>query len=96
MSITWCQSQGKAHIAYMPNKRVVGISKLARVMDSFAKRLQTQETMTAQIANCIQEALEPQGVAILDRCQASMHDNKRCKKAVCVYGDNTIYGRIPR
>lgn len=56
---------GKAHIAYLPNKRVVGISKLARVMDSFAMRLQTQETMTAQIANCIQEALEPQGVAIL-------------------------------
>lgn len=56
---------GKAHIAYIPNKRVVGISKLARVMDSFAMRLQTQETMTAQIANCIQDALEPQGVAIL-------------------------------
>ena len=56
---------GKAHIAYLPNKRVVGISKLARVMDSFAKRLQTQETMTAQIANCIQTALEPKGVAIL-------------------------------
>ena len=56
---------GRAHIAYIPNKRVVGISKLARVMDSFAMRLQTQETMTAQIANCIQEALEPQGVAIL-------------------------------
>ena len=56
---------GKAHIAYVPNKRVVGISKLARVMDSFAMRLQTQETMTAQIANCIQQALDPKGVAIL-------------------------------
>jgi GTP cyclohydrolase I len=56
---------GKAHIAYLPNKRVVGISKLARVMDSFAKRLQTQETMTAQIANCIQESLAPKGVAVL-------------------------------
>ena len=56
---------GKAHIAYLPKNRVVGISKLARVMDSFAKRLQTQETMTAQIANCIQHALEPEGVAIL-------------------------------
>ena len=56
---------GKAHIAYLPNKRVVGISKLARVMDGFAKRLQTQETMTAQIANCIQTALELKGVAIL-------------------------------
>ncbi len=56
---------GKAHIAYIPNKRVVGISKLARVMDSFAKRLQTQETMTAQIANCIQDSLMPNGVAVL-------------------------------
>lgn len=56
---------GKAHIAYMPNKKVVGISKLARVLDIYAKRLQTQETMTAQIADVIMTALEPHGVAIL-------------------------------
>ncbi|WP_438997443.1 GTP cyclohydrolase I FolE [Candidatus Puniceispirillum sp.] len=56
---------GVAHIAYMPDKRVVGISKLARVLDSFARRLQTQETLTAQVANCIQTALNPKGVAIL-------------------------------
>ena len=56
---------GVSHIAYMPDKRVVGISKLARVLDSFAKRLQTQETLTAQIAHCIQTALKPKGVAIL-------------------------------
>jgi GTP cyclohydrolase I len=56
---------GVAHIAYMPDKRVVGISKLARVLDSFARRLQTQETLTAQVANCIQTALKPKGVAIL-------------------------------
>ena len=56
---------GVAHIAYMPDKRVVGISKLARVLDNFAKRLQTQETLTAQIAHCIQTALKPKGVAIL-------------------------------
>ncbi len=56
---------GKAHIAYMPNKRVVGISKLARVLEIYAKRLQTQETMTAQVARTIQEVLEPRGVAIL-------------------------------
>jgi GTP cyclohydrolase I len=49
----------------MPDKRVVGISKLARVLDSFAKRLQTQETLTAQISHCIQTALKPKGVAIL-------------------------------
>jgi len=56
---------GKAHIAYIPDKRVVGISKLARVVDVFGKRLQTQETMTAQIANCIQDVLKPRGVAVV-------------------------------
>ena len=56
---------GSAHIAYMPNRRVVGISKLARVIDSFARRLQTQETLTAQVAETIQSVLQPKGVAIL-------------------------------
>ena len=56
---------GVAHIAYLPHKRVVGISKLARVLDSFARRLQTQETLTAQVANCIQSALQPRGVAVM-------------------------------
>ena len=56
---------GKIHIGYMPNKRVVGISKLARVADAYAKRLQIQEKLTAQIANCISEVLEPNGVAVV-------------------------------
>ena len=56
---------GVAHIAYMPDRRVVGISKLARVLDSFARRLQTQETLTAQVAECIQSELRPHGVAML-------------------------------
>lgn len=56
---------GRAHIAYVPDRRVVGISKLARVLDSFGRRLQTQETMTAQVAAAIQNALQPKGVAIL-------------------------------
>jgi GTP cyclohydrolase I len=56
---------GVAHIAYLPRDRVVGISKLARVIDVFAKRLQTQETMTAQIAEAIEASLKPRGVAIL-------------------------------
>ena len=56
---------GKAHVAYIPDKRVVGISKLARVVDCYAKRLQTQETMTAQIAACIQRVLLPKGVAVV-------------------------------
>ena len=56
---------GKAHVAYIPDKRMVGISKLARVVDLFAKRLQTQETMTAQIADTIDRVLKPKGVAIV-------------------------------
>lgn len=60
---------GKAHVAYLPNERVVGISKLARVVEAFAKRLQIQEKMTAQIANTINEVLQPQGVAVVIEAQ---------------------------
>lgn len=56
---------GKAHVAYIPNRRVVGISKLARVVEAFASRLQNQETLTNQIAECIAKALQPQGVAVV-------------------------------
>jgi GTP cyclohydrolase I len=56
---------GKAYVAYMPTNRVVGISKIARVVEIFAKRLQTQETMTQQIADAITDSLRPAGVAVL-------------------------------
>ena len=56
---------GKAHIAYYPTDKVVGLSKLARVVEIFARRLQTQETMTAQIAHAIDEVLKPRGVAVM-------------------------------
>ena len=56
---------GKAHIGYIPNNRVVGISKLARIVDVFGKRLQTQETMTSQIATTIENVLNPKGVAVV-------------------------------
>ena len=56
---------GIAHVAYMPNKRVVGISKLARLVDVCAKRLQIQETLTSQIAETIQRVLDPLGVAVI-------------------------------
>jgi GTP cyclohydrolase I len=60
---------GKAHVAYIPNGRVVGLSKLARVVDIYAKRLQVQEKLTKQIADAIQINLEPQGVAVVMQCQ---------------------------
>jgi GTP cyclohydrolase I len=56
---------GKVHVAYLPHKRVVGISKLARVVEAYAKRLQIQEKMTAQIANTIEGVLKPKGVAVV-------------------------------
>ncbi|HEU4985697.1 MAG TPA: GTP cyclohydrolase I FolE [Rhizobiaceae bacterium] len=56
---------GKAHVAYLPDGKVVGLSKIARVVDIFARRLQTQEAMTAQIAGVIQNVLKPRGVAVM-------------------------------
>lgn len=56
---------GRAHVAYLPRNRVVGISKLARVVDAYARRLQIQEKMTAQIANTLEEVLQPLGVAVV-------------------------------
>jgi GTP cyclohydrolase I len=56
---------GRAHIAYLPEGRVVGISKLARVLEVYAKRLQIQEKLTAQVANCINDVLKPKGVAVV-------------------------------
>ena len=56
---------GVAHIGYIPKKRVVGISKFARLVDLYGKRLQTQETMTAQIADTIEKVLQPKGVAVV-------------------------------
>lgn len=60
---------GVAHIAYLPDRRVVGISKLARVVEAFAKRLQIQEKLTAQVADTIQEVLRPRGVAVVIEAQ---------------------------
>jgi GTP cyclohydrolase IA len=72
---------GRAHVAYLPSNSVVGISKLARVVDIYAKRLQTQESMTAQIAKAIDKALEPRGTAVLieavHQCMSLRGVNKR-------------------
>lgn len=60
---------GKAHVGYLPSNKVVGISKLARVVEAYARRLQVQEKMNAQIANTIQKILEPKGVAVVIEAQ---------------------------
>ena len=59
---------GKAHVAYLPNERVIGLSKIPRIVDAFARRLQVQERMTQQIAETIQKAVEPKGVGVI--CEA--------------------------
>jgi len=56
---------GKAHVAYIPNKRITGLSKIARVVEAFSRRLQVQERLTVQIRDCIEETLEPLGVAVV-------------------------------
>ena len=77
---------GIAHVAYIPNKRVVGISKLARIVDVYAKRLQTQETMTAQIADTISRVLKPKGVAVVidaaHQCMSTRGVHKRHSSTV--------------
>lgn len=60
---------GKAHVAYIPNGRIVGLSKIPRVVDAFARRLQVQERLTVEIRNCIHETLEPLGVAVVIEAQ---------------------------
>jgi GTP cyclohydrolase I len=60
---------GKAHIAYIPNGQIVGLSKIPRVVDAFARRLQVQERLTNEIRDCIQETLKPAGVAVVIECK---------------------------
>jgi len=60
---------GKAHVAYIPNGRIVGLSKVARVVEAYARRLQVQERMTAQIASCLMDNLQPLGVAVVLHAQ---------------------------
>lgn len=72
---------GKAHVGYIPNGKVVGLSKIARVIDVYAKRLQVQEKLTAQIADTIWEHLQPQGVAVILQCQHFCMCYRGVKKA---------------
>jgi GTP cyclohydrolase I len=59
---------GKAHVAYIPNGKIVGLSKIPRVVDAFARRLQVQERLTLEIRDCVQETLNPLGVAVVLEC----------------------------
>src|SRR5581483_5704098 len=83
---------GKAFVAYLPNKRVVGISKLARVVEAYAKRLQIQEKMTAQIANAINDVLKPKGVAVVIEAEHQCMTTRGVEKPGVTMVTSTMLG----
>jgi GTP cyclohydrolase IA len=83
---------GRAHVGYLPSRRVVGISKLARVVDAFARRLQVQEKMNAQIAHCIQKVLEPKGVAVVIEAAHQCMTTRGVHKAGVTMVTSTMLG----
>lgn len=83
---------GKAHVAYLPGSRVVGISKLARVLDIYARRLQIQEKLTAQVANAIQSVLNPRGVAVVISAQHQCMTTRGINKSGVSMVTSTMLG----
>jgi len=83
---------GRAHVGYLPNNKVVGISKLARVVEAFARRLQVQEKMNAQIAQCIQKVLEPKGVAVVIEAAHQCMTTRRVHKTGVTMVTSTMLG----
>ena len=83
---------GKANIAYLPNNRVVGISKLVRVLEAYSKRLQIQEKMTAQIANAINEVLNPKGVAVVVEAEHQCMTTRGVQKPGVTMVTSTMLG----
>jgi GTP cyclohydrolase I len=83
---------GRVHVGYLPTHRVVGISKLARVVEAFARRLQVQEKMNAQIARCIQEVLEPKGVAVVIQAEHQCMTTRGVHKPGVVMVTSTMLG----
>jgi GTP cyclohydrolase I len=85
---------GKVHIGYLPKNKVVGISKLARVVDVYARRLQVQEKMNAQIAHCIQKVLEPEGVAVVIEATHQCMTTRGVHKPGVVMVTSTMLGQF--
>src|SRR3569833_1771701 len=83
---------GRAHVGYLPTRRVVGISKLARVVEAFARRLQVQEKMNAQIAHCIQKVLEPKGVAVVIEAAHQCMPTRGVHKTGVTMVTSTMFG----
>ena len=87
---------GKCHVAYIPDKKVVGLSKIPRLVNMFARRLQIQERLTNQIANAIQQKIASAGRGRGDRGAAPVHGDARRRKAKFADGDQRHAGRVPR
>ena len=83
---------GKAHVAYIPEQRIVGISKLARVVDAYAKRLQIQESLTVQIADCIETTLKPKGVAVIIEANHQCIATRGIHKQNCLMVTSHMHG----
>ena len=83
---------GRVHVGYLPDSKVVGISKLARVVDAYARRLQVQERMNSQIANCIQHVLEPKGVAVVIEASHQCMTTRGVHKPGVVMVTSTMLG----
>ena len=81
---------GRAHVAYLPDRRVVGISKLARLVDAYGKRMQVQEKLTAQIADTLQKVLKPRGVAVMIEAEHQCMSTRGVHK----HGDDTLTTRF--
>ena len=87
---------GRAHVAYLPRNRVVGISKLARVVEIYAKRLQIQEKMTAQVANVIDQVLEPHGVGVVIEAQHQCMTTRGGEQNRCHHGHQPLNRQFQR
>ena len=83
---------GKAHVAYIPDGKIVGLSKIPRVVDAFARRLQVQERLTEQIRDCIQDTLHPKGVAVVIEAQHLCMQMRGVEKQGCVTTTSAFTG----
>jgi GTP cyclohydrolase IA len=83
---------GKAHVAYIPNGKIVGLSKIPRIVDSFARRLQVQERLTEQIRDCINDTLEPRGVAVVIEAQHLCMQMRGVEKQGCITTTSAFTG----
>ena len=87
-----CPFIGKAHVAYIPNGKITGLSKIARVVETYARRLQVQERLTVQIRNCIEESLHPLGVAVVIEAQHTCMSMRGVQKSNAVTTTSAFSG----